>query len=102
MLRRKAASMRKKEDAAREAQIRAQKEAILRSILTEEARQRLANIRLVRPEIVDALENQLIALAQSGRVRTPVSDEELKELLEQLFNRDRRDYNIKIKERGWK
>lgn len=102
LLKKKAAAARKRDDANREAQARAQKDALLRGILTEEARQRLTNLRLVRPELVEGIENQLIALAQSGRIRIPITDEELKELLAQLVGRERRDFNINIRERGWK
>jgi|ECHnycMinimDraft_1075156.scaffolds.fasta_scaffold00044_19 programmed cell death protein 5 len=102
ILRRKAATMKKKEDAAREAQARAQREALLRVILTEEARQRLSNLRLVRPELVESVENQLIMLAQARRINIPVTDEELKEILSEVVGREKRDFNITIRERGWK
>lgn len=61
-----------------------QKQAILRSILTPEARQRLANLRLVRPEFTAQLEAQLIQLAQYGKLPTPLTDEQLKKILIQL------------------
>ncbi len=85
---------RKKEMAAE-----AQKQELLRRILTPKARDRLANVRLVRPELANIVENQLILLAQSGRIRIPVTDEELKGVLEELSYRLRRDYNIRIKEK---
>jgi programmed cell death protein 5 len=62
-------------------QIEAQKQALLRRILTQEARQRLTNIRMVKPEFARQLELQLIQLAQSGRVQVPITDEQLKEAL---------------------
>ena len=46
------------------AALEAQKQAILRQILTEEARQRLTNVKLVRPELAEAVEVRLIQLAQ--------------------------------------
>ncbi|BDC19797.1 DNA-binding protein [Acidianus sp. HS-5] len=79
-----------------------QKEALLRIILTPEARQRLNNVKLVKPEIAESLENQLIALAQAGRIKTPITDDELKEILSQVAEQNKRDYKIQIKERGWK
>ncbi len=79
-----------------------QKESLLRIILTPEARQRLNNVKLVKPEIAESLENQLIALAQAGRIRTPITDDELKEILSQVAEQNKRDYKIQIKERGWK
>ena len=65
-------------------QFEAQKQAVLKQILTPEARQRLTNIRMVKPEFADQIELQLIQLAQSGRIRVPISDEQLKEALGKL------------------
>ncbi|MGC9147996.1 MAG: DNA-binding protein [Sulfolobales archaeon] len=83
----------------RKAQEEAIKRELLRRILTPEARERLANLRLVKPELVEALENQLITLAQSGKLKIPVTDEELKEILYQISERTRRDIRITIKEK---
>ncbi len=77
----------------------AQKEAILRRILSPRARQRLANLRLVKPEIAALIEDQLIALAQAGRLRIPVSDEALKELLIRLYEQTHREPRIRIREK---
>ncbi|AAY80789.1 DNA-binding protein [Sulfolobus acidocaldarius] len=90
------------EERQRKAEIEAQKDAILRTILTPEARQRLTNVKLVRPELAEAIENQLIALAQSGRIQAQITDDELKQILAQLNSQTRKDYKITIKERGWK
>ncbi len=62
----------------------AQKQAALKQILTPEARQRLTNIRMVKPEFADQVELQLIQLAQSGRIKVPISDDQLKEALARL------------------
>ncbi|MFP3232544.1 MAG: DNA-binding protein [Sulfolobaceae archaeon] len=104
LLRRKAVEQQRKvlEEQQRKAELEAKKEAILRVILTPEARQRLANVKLVKPEIAEAIENQLIALAQAGRIQAPISDEELKEILAQLTSQTKKDFKITIKERGWK
>ncbi len=75
------------EQAAAEAQ--AQKEALLRQILTPEARSRLTNIRMVRPQLAEQIEMQLIQLAGSGRLKARVTDEQLKALLQQLQGRER-------------
>lgn len=66
-----------------------QKQALLRNILTPEARQRLANLKMVRPEFTDQLELQLIQLAQQGKLPIPLTDEQLKQILVQLQGRKR-------------
>ncbi len=75
---------------------RAQRAEILRAILTPEARERLTNVRLVKPEIVENVENQLIYLAQSGRLNHMITDGELKSLLSKLTEKSR---DIKIERR---
>ena len=60
----------------------ARRQEILRRILTPEARARLSNLRLVKPELVEALEAQLIQLASAGAVRVPIDDETLRHILE--------------------
>jgi programmed cell death protein 5 len=72
-----------------EQQMEQQKQALLRSILAPEARQRLANLKMVRPEFTDQLELQLIQLAQQGKVSVPLSDGQLKKILVQLQGRKR-------------
>jgi len=65
-------------------QFDSQKQAALKLILTPEARQRLTNIRMVKPEFAEQVEVQLIQLAQTGRIRVPISDDQLKEALAKL------------------
>jgi programmed cell death protein 5 len=77
-----------------EQQLEMQKQAILKTILTPEARQRLANLKLVKPEFTAQLELQLIQLAQMGKVPVPLTDEQLKQILIQLQTQKR---EIKIR-----
>jgi programmed cell death protein 5 len=74
-------------------ELEAQKKQILMQILTPEARSRLANLRLTKPEFVDQIEIQIIQLAQSGRLKSKITDEQLKQLLRQLTGQ-KRDINI--------
>ncbi|MFW9925668.1 MAG: DNA-binding protein [Candidatus Thorarchaeota archaeon] len=71
------------------AEAQAQKEALLRQILTPEARARLTNIRIVKPQFAEQIEIQLIQLAGSGRLRERITDEQLKGLLQQLQGKER-------------
>ncbi len=71
------------------AEVQAQKEAILRQILTPEARQRLTNIKMVKPQFAEQIEMQLIQLASSGRLKGQVTDDQLKALLQQLQGKER-------------
>jgi programmed cell death protein 5 len=65
-------------------QYEAQKQAALRLILTPEARQRLTNIRMVKPEFAERIETQLIQLAQTGKIKVPIGDDQLKDALARL------------------
>lgn len=80
--------------AARE-ELQRRKEAVLRRILTSEARQRLANLKIIRPEFTEQLELQLIQIAQSGKVRLPITDEMLKKILIQLQSNQKRETRIR-------
>jgi len=75
-------------------QVETQKQSILRQILTPEARQRLTNIKMVRPEFAEQLELQLMQLAQSGKVSLPISDQQLKEALARMHSQ-RREIRIR-------
>ncbi len=63
------------------AEMDAQKQAILRQILTPEARERLTTLKMSRAALGEQLEIQLISLAQSGRLQSKIDDEQLKSLL---------------------
>jgi programmed cell death protein 5 len=77
-------------------QLEEQKKTILRAILTNEARERLGRIRIARPEMAESIENQLIMLAQSGKLKNKINDEELRMLLSKVLPKKR---DIKIKRR---
>ena len=66
------------------AEYEAKKAAILRQILTPEARERLNTLKMAKPELVASVEAQLVALAQSGRIQSKIDDAKLKALLLQL------------------
>ena len=65
-------------------QMEAQKQAILRQIMQPDARDRLANVKIANPELANAVEMQLIQLAQSGRLNSMVTDAMLRNILRQI------------------
>lgn len=74
-------------EAAREAQreqAEAQKQAMLRKYLTDGARQRLNSVRMSKPEFAEQAEQQILALAQSGRLGGQIDESQMKELLKEL------------------
>lgn len=75
-------------------QAEAQKQAILRQYLTDGARKRLNSVRMSKPDFADQVEQQLIALAQSGRLGDKIDEDQMKELLREL-SPDSQSYNIR-------
>lgn len=66
---------------------------ILRRILTPEARERLGRIRLAKPDVAASVEQQVIALAASGRLPRAIDDATLRALLERI-SPERREIKI--------
>ncbi|MDD4137145.1 MAG: DNA-binding protein [Methanoregula sp.] len=81
------------EELERQQRQKSQIQMILMQILEPDARERLNTIKLTKPEFAGAVEQQLIALAQSGRLQKKISDSQFKELLRQLAPA-KRDYSI--------
>ena len=79
----------------REAQERKMmREAALRMALTSEARQRLANVRMVRPDLANTVEEYVIQLASSGKLKSAVDDDQVKQMLATLQGK-KRDITIR-------
>jgi programmed cell death protein 5 len=75
-------------------QLEAQKQALLRQLLSPEARQRLTNLKMIKPEFTEQLELQIIQLAQTGKLPIPLTDQQLKQILLQLQPK-KREINIR-------
>ena len=74
-----------------------QKQSILRAILSDPAKQRLNNIKLVKPQMADAIENQLIQLSQLGRLPSgKLNEKQLLQMLKQIQS-GKRESTIKFK-----
>ncbi len=84
------------EDRAREEEIRLARERVLRVLLTPEARQRLNNLKMVRPELASSVEDYIIAMGSQGRLNRALTDEELKQILLQIQS-SKRDFRINFR-----
>ena len=58
-----------------------QKEQILKQILSPEARLRLNNIKMVKSELSELVEQYLIGMATQGKLPGQISDDQLKQIL---------------------
>ncbi len=95
---RKAEELRRRlEEERRRKELESQREALLRRILTSEARARLTNLKLVRPEIARAVEDYLIQLVNAGRLTPPIGEDVVKRLLVEIDERTRKEYKITFK-----
>jgi programmed cell death protein 5 len=81
------------EELERQQRQKSQIQMLLMQVLETDARERLNTIKLTKPEFAASVEQQLVALAQSGRLKNKITDAQLKELLRQLAPA-RRDYSI--------
>jgi programmed cell death protein 5 len=70
------------------------REAALRMALTSDARQRLANVRMVKPDLANSIEEYVIQLASSGKLKKAVDDEQVKQMLGALQDK-KRDITIR-------
>lgn len=65
-------------------QAEAQKKAILRQYLTDGARKRLNTVKMSKPEHGEQVEQQVLALAQSGRLQDQIDEDQMKQILSEL------------------
>ena len=81
--------MAQQQAAQQQAEMEAQLKQAMKQILTPEARGRLDNLRLTKPDLVRNIEIQLLQSAQAGSLRGKVTDEQLKVLLKNLMGQKR-------------
>ena len=61
----------------KDSQLKAQKEMMLKQVLSSDARLRLNNVRMVKPELADLVENYILNLSVQGKISGQISDEQL-------------------------
>ena len=62
----------------------AQQEALLRQYLTDGARQRLNAVEMSKPQFAKQVKQQVVALAQSGRLQDRIDEDQMRDLLKEL------------------
>lgn len=72
---------------------------ILKQVLTNEASERLSNVKLVKPERARQVESYVINAAQSGRLQGKVGEEQLKDLLQQVTQQTQQQTKVTISRR---
>ena len=84
------------EDYERMKQFEQMKKEITRRVFDKKALERVARLRLVKPELVNQLEIYVVQLYQAGQIKTIITDNELLYILETL-NSKSNNFNIKRK-----
>ena len=65
----------------KDSQLKAQKEMMLKQVLSGDARLRLNNVRMVKPDLAELVENYIPNLSVQGKISGQISDEQLKQIL---------------------
>jgi len=84
------------EERAKEMEAKVMRERVLRVLLTTEARQRLTNVKMVKPELAKAVEDYIIAMGSQGKLNKALTDDELKQILSSI-QQPKRDFKINWK-----
>jgi len=64
----------------KDSQLKAQKEIMLKQVLSADARLRLNNVRMVKPDLADLVEIYILNLSVQGKVSGQISDDQLKQI----------------------
>ena len=77
----------------KDSQLKAQKEMLLKQTLSGDARLRLNNVRMVKPDLAELVENYILNLSVQGKISGQISDEQLKQILSSA-QQPKRDFKI--------
>ena len=70
------------------------RERLLKVILTSDERQRLTNINMVKPDVAKRIEDTIIQLASTGKLKQAVTDKEIKNYLNAM-QEPKREFKIR-------
>ncbi len=77
---------------------KAQVQGALRQLMSAEAKERLAQVRIARPGVAAAVEQQVLAMAGDGKLTGPIDDATLQQMLAHLS----RKRETKVEIRGYR
>ncbi len=77
----------------KDSQLKAQKEIMLKQVLSSDARLRLNNVKMVKPELANLVENYILNLSVQGKLPGQISDDQLKQILSSA-QQPKRDFKI--------
>ena len=83
------------QQAASQQALQSQLKVAMMQILEPKARERLANLKVVKPDVAMQLELYLAQLYQSGQLREKITDAQIVQILEKI--QQKREWNIKRK-----
>ncbi|MCJ7816648.1 MAG: DNA-binding protein [Candidatus Aenigmarchaeota archaeon] len=78
-------------------QIEEMKKKLLATILSKDAYERLARVRVANQELAGQAELYLLQIYQSGKLEVRITDEQMKEVLRVLSSGSRQDFKIRRK-----
>ena len=77
----------------KDSELKAQKEMVLKQVLSSDARLRLNNVRMVKPDLANLVETYLLNLTGQGKITGQISDDQLKQILLSV-QQPKRDFKI--------
>jgi len=81
------------EEIERQKEVERIKKIVLSRILTKDASERLARLKLVKPELANQLELYLVQLYQAGQIKNVINDDQIKNILSQIS--EKKDFRIR-------
>ncbi len=71
-----------------------QKQLVLKQILDSGARERLTRIKMANLQYGEQIEAVLFQLLQAGKIKTKLTEEQFKQLIQQVFGSKKKDFHI--------